>query len=106
MEYLSNFLNDYSEDIRHETYSDSCLEICKQINRIFALQKMSENSANIEELMLIYNMAAHFSPQDPAGIYYALNQLDGSTNVNCEAFGKLLLELSTVTNLIRAELKI
>lgn len=103
---LVSFLNDYNEDIRHQTFSESCLETCKRINRSFALLKMSENSENIEELMLIYNMAAHFSPQDPAGVYHALQHLSGPTKVNCEAFGKLLVELSTVTKLTIAELKI
>jgi hypothetical protein len=53
--------------------------------------------ANGNREFIIYNMAGHVSPEDPAGIYYALSKISGPNPelpVNLEVFGKLLCKMA------------
>lgn len=94
MNAFLEFLDMYKQ--QRGVYSDSDFELLKHINRSFSLERMKKDK-HTKELMLIYNMGAHVSPEDPAGIYYALRKISGPNPelcVNLEVFGKLLCEMS------------
>ena len=98
MDELNEFLQSYAVEVaKFNHLEDADFEGCKIINRNFALKHMRAKQACINELMLIYNMAAHFSTKDPAGIYYAINMISGPKpllHVNMTTFALLLCEMS------------
>ena len=94
MSAFLEFLDMYKQ--QRGVYSDSDFEVLKRINRSLSLERMQKDK-HTKELMLIYNMGGHLSPEDPAGIYYALRKIscpNPEQCVNLEVFGKLLCEMS------------
>jgi hypothetical protein len=88
-------------------YSESALEGLKHINRSYSLELLKKDKHS-KELMLVYNMAGHVSPEDPAGIYYALSKISGPNpvlRVNLEVLGKLLCEIAEHVYREAAQLK-
>lgn len=94
MDAFHEFLDMYKQQTG--LYSESELQGLKHINRSFSLELMKKDNHSTE-LMLIYNMAGHLSPEDPAGIYYALSKILGpnpALRVNLAVFGKLLCKMA------------
>ena len=88
--------------LRYHTLAGEChgadFEFCKHVNRLFALERLCHRNAAVNELMLIYNMAAHLSCDDPAGIWYVLDMISGPNpklRIDMSTFGKLLCEMGT-----------
>jgi hypothetical protein len=94
MDAFHEFLHMYRQ--QSGLYSESDLQGLKQINRSYSLELMKKDKHS-KELMLIYNMAGHVSPEDPAGINYALSKISGpnpALRVNSTVLGMLLCELA------------
>lgn len=100
MEELTAFMHNYAAELQREKeWGSFDFEPVKRASRDFALTKMRQ-SENISELMLIYNMALYYSPEDPGGIYYMMRQICGPNPKVCvemRVLGELLLEMSAAT---------
>jgi hypothetical protein len=60
-----------------------------------------KNSPHINELMVIYNMAAYYGPSDPAGIWYLLRNVCGASplfTVDLFVLGQLLQEMANISD--------
>jgi len=93
MEEFLNFMQNYAEQSRTNTFED--FDYCKKFTRDYALERM-KTSNDTNELMVIYNMAAHYCNEDPAGIYYMINMVAGPNprvSVRMHVLAKLLQEM-------------
>ena len=100
MDHFSSLLIQYSSESSGHNVSEEGFEMCKQYTREYALSRM-KTSRHVNELMVIYNMAAHYGPSDPAGIWFLLRSVCGASplfTVDLFVLGQLLQEMANISD--------
>lgn len=91
---LDELLNAYKDQIPSQYFDSNASRI---VTRQFALGRLTQHSDETAELILIYNMSTHICPEDPAGLYYAINMISGPLpKVDLNKLGRLLCELAVI----------